>query len=363
MLTMRPRSDFYELLAQVKATVDCRKLIADDGTREEWDRYARQRCIHPNHPDDNPTMRIYADGWICAACGERGDAIDTYLMWHPELRGDKRAAARALLDDPELTLDGEAADVSEHRRQQRQLDPDLATQAHLALIEHPDAFKGMSAMGFEPRTIKHFKMGVARVLARLLPDEYALAAAAPGIEWRVVREKEVPYQWQWRYTFPVFHDGTLVQVVYRKANEADLGSKVTLEKDAGAHLIGRDALRTLPRVGIICSGWGDYLILWQWGFTPFTSTNGDGHWNDEWSEDLSMIPKLYSVVDADAAGRRMRKRLQERLGWIAHVELPYEADSKKDVRDYKLDGHDGRDFLKLMRLAQQKAAFRVLVGE
>ena len=37
-------------------------------------------------------------------------------------------------------------------------------------------------MGFEARTIKHFKMGVARVLVRLLPDEYELAESAPGIE-------------------------------------------------------------------------------------------------------------------------------------------------------------------------------------
>src|SRR5215211_6575586 len=132
MLTMRPRSDFYELLAQVKHTVDCRKLIADDGTREEWDRYVRQRCISPNHPDNDPTMRIYADGWICASCGGKGDAIDTYLMWHPELRGDKSAAARALLTDPELTLDGDAAGDAEHRRQLQQLDPDLAIKAHLA---------------------------------------------------------------------------------------------------------------------------------------------------------------------------------------------------------------------------------------
>ena len=69
MLTMRPKSDFYELLAQVKQTVDCRKLIADYGSREEWDRYVRQRCISPTHPDNDPTMRIYADGWICASCG------------------------------------------------------------------------------------------------------------------------------------------------------------------------------------------------------------------------------------------------------------------------------------------------------
>jgi hypothetical protein len=43
--------------------------------------------------------------------------------------------------------------------------------------------------------------------------------------------------------------------------------------------------------------------------------------------------------------------------------LPYEVGTKKDVRDYKLDGHEGRDFLKLMRIAQLQAAFRILVGE
>ena len=155
----------------------------------------------------------------------KGDAIDTYLMWHPELRGDKSAAARALWADPELTLDGDAAGDAEHRRQLRQLDPDLAIRAHLALIEHPEAFNGMKAMGFEARTIKHFKMGVARVLARLATDEYELAETAPGIEWREIKGKQVAFQWQWRYTFPVFNDGKLVQVIYRKATRLTWGRR------------------------------------------------------------------------------------------------------------------------------------------
>lgn len=345
-----------EVFAEVKAKVDCRKLIADDGSRENFGRYDRQHCINPEHPDDNPTMRIYQDGVMCAACGYRGDAIDVYQLWNPE--AGKMDAARALLANPELTFEGTPEGEAGAVRQLRTLNPDDAVRYHLALASNPLAISGLMRMGFELRTIKQFRLGWARVLVRLpMGEDYSTFADTEVRQDRA--GKDVTYQWQDRYAVPIFEGKTLRQIIYRKSDDAQLGGKTTMEKDAGAWLFGRDELEG-KRIVVICAGWGDKLILWQWGITAVCSTNGDGHWNDEWNEDLGNASRLYSVVDADKAGVRLRERISERLPWCRHVGLGFEEGSKMDVRDYKLAGHDGRDFIKMMRQADISASIRVL---
>lgn len=349
--------DVTELIERVKTEVDVQKLIADDGTREDFGRYVRQRCIHPDHTDQNPTMLIFPDGWNCPACGNKGDAIDTFRMYHPEVGFAE--AVRTLLNSPELTLDGDAH--SGEPRQYRELDQDAPVRNHLALASHPQALAELMGMGFTPNAIKHYKLGYARVLVRLKPEEHDLADIAEDIDWLTVKDKQLPYQWQWRFAVPVFVGKQVKQILYRKTSAYTLGEKVTMEKDAGAQLFGYNEVEGADDV-VICEGWGDKIVAWQWGFVAVTSTNGAGHWNSEWNELLGNARRIYVVADADNAGSKMLARVKRDLPWARQLTLPWPHGTKKDLRDGWLAGWRSDDVKKLMRAAYVRGSWQVVTG-
>lgn len=343
-------NDLDELIQRVKAEVDCQKLFPDDGTAESFGRYERRRCIHPDHPDQVPTLLVYPDGYTCPACSWRGDAIDLWRMQHPDV--GLRDACIALLDNPDWEFSGEV-----QARVIREPDQDLAVRYHLALASRPEAVRDLLAMGFSPQAVRHYKLGLARVLVRLDPEEGGFSEELPELTWLTIGDRQVPYQRQERFAVPVVNDGRLRQVIYRKWHPTDLGAKVTLEKDAGAHLFGRDEL-TEASTAIIVEGWGEKLVVWDWGFTAVTSTNGAGHWSREWNAELANVKRLYVVGDADAAGQKMVRRVQSDLPWARPITLPWAEGSKMDLRDGKLAGWTRQDFVKLLRAADFKSCWR-----
>lgn len=364
MFTLKGSSttaDITALIERVKSEVDCQKLIPDDGSREDFGRYARQSCIHPDHTDDNPTMLVFHDGWNCSGCGNKGDAIDIYRMWHPEV--GVREACDALLNNPDLTLDGEA--VAAEGRNTRVLDPDLPVQYHFALAENPQAVAGLMKMGFTREAIRHYRLGWARVKVRLEPETDI--AGLEDAELVDLRGQLVPFQWQWRYSVPVTTDGKLRQILYRKSEGYAYGSKVTMEKDAGSHLFGQDELATAGSVAIV-EGWGDKIVWWQWGFRPekgwavVTSTNGAGHWNSDWNELLGNARRVFVGADADNAGSKMMARVKADIPWAVPLTLPWPHGSKSDWRDGWLAGWQRPDVDRLIKQAQVAAAWSVVAG-
>lgn len=339
------------VFVRVREEVDLRKVLPTDEDEETFDRYNLRHCISPDHNDRKKSMLVYSDGCHCLSCGFKADAVDAYLLYHPEL--NKYQAAEALLSG-EYTLEG---GVVAERREPRQLDQDLAVRYHLSLAENKEALAGVSTFGFSREAIQYFKLGWARVLVRLDPEE--VTPETEGIEWRERNSKQVPYQWQWRYSVPVYSKGRLVQVIYRKANAADPGPKVTIEKDAGVHLFNSDALRNAD-TAVITGGWGDSIACWHWGIAGVNSTAGDGHFSYEWLPLVGRVKRLYIVGDADSAGQKMMARIRERIPWAVQVELPWEAGSKRDIRDLLLAGWTKEDFLKLLKGAEMKSRWKAL---
>lgn len=341
-----------ELIARVKREVDVRKLVADQLVDErDFGRYVRAQCLSPDHPDSAPSALYFHDGATCTACGWRGDAIDIYRMFNPE--ASIREACEALLDG-EFRLDGEVQ--TREARPAKALDPDQAVRFHLALAGQPQAVAGLERMGFTRPAIQHFRLGWAKVLVRLDPvkDEGKFDPTDRELVWK----GDEPFQWQWRYSVPVFNNGRLVQVLYRRSDDRLGGGKITVESGCGAQLFNIDALYG-AEMAVFSEGWGNVITLWQWGIAGVASTNGAGHFNDAWVEPLSNVRRLYVVGDADNAGSKLVQRFVKRLPWARVITLPYEHGTKKDIRDLQLDGWARADFIKLLRKADFEAAWRV----
>lgn len=326
------------LIARVKSEVDVQKLVRRSESAEDFGRYVRDRCLNPEHADNVPTMLVYHDGVVCPACGYKEDAIGLYRAMRPTL--SFRLALEELLSGQWRRDEG--ADTT--ARATRQLDQALGIRYHFALVQYPEALAAWEAYGCTRRTIQRRKLGAAHVLVRL-DQEYC--GDDPDVEWREINGRPQAYQRQLRLSVPVYRRGQLVQVLYRKLNERQLGSKVTMEKDAGSWLFGEDDLENAEEA-LVCEGWGDKLVAEQWGFTAVTSTNGAGHWNADWNEALRNVKRLYVVGDADYAGGKLVQRVLKEIPWARPVELPYPLGSKADIRQFYLDGHSAAEFRSLL---------------
>ena len=346
---------FDDVLRTVKATIDVHKLLPPDSDEEQFSRYWRRRCINPQHNDTSPSMLVYPDGLLCPACGFKADAIDLYQMFNDGASFFE--AANALLSNAELQFDGDVRFV----HTARQLDDSKIAAAQLRLFDDKKALAALHRYGIIPSAIGRFKLGYTEVLARLLPDEVDQAESADRIEWLEIKGKHIPYQRQNRFCCPIYDEGgKLRQVIYRKADTDDLGSKVQLEYACGPQLFGVEDVATAKRA-LVVEGWADKIMFWQWGFTHengwavVCSTNGAGHWNDEWTEKVSHIPKIWYGGDADDAGKKLEARMKKVLPWAVPLPAPYPLGTKKDWRDYWLEGKRRSDVDRLIKNASLKA--------
>ncbi len=337
----------------VRKTIDLWKIAPPNGERA-FDDYYLSNCPSPDHVDAKKSALFYHNGVNCRACGFRVDTTTFYQMHNPTLSPFQAAAA---LLAGNYTLDQDAVRV----KTVRELDKERADAMHLELAKRPDAIAALEKMGFEKRAIRHFRLGLSDILASVLPAEYDKLDTMQNIEWREYGEERQPFQWQTRFSVPVFEGEKLRQVILRKWRAEDLGSKVQLTAKAGtAWLYNCDALQG-AEYAVVASGWGDTIALWQWGITSVCGISGDGQRiHPEWMERLGGLKRLYLVTDADAAGALMIKRWKAVLPYVRHIVLPYEEGSKKDVRDFYLEGHTAADFGKLMKEADQKAVTRAL---
>lgn len=344
-------SDEDNIFERVKEEVDLWKLLPPKAGDREFDRYYLTTCLSPDHPDEQQSLLVYHDGARCQACGFKGDAVDIYQMYHPEV--GKRAAAVALLSG-DYEMEGEPVKA----RTVRELDPSLATLYHLELARNAEMLARLEAFGFSRPVIQHFRLGLARIKVRLTEEE----AEGREVGYWTLDGQQVPYQEQWRFSVPVV-DGGLRQIIYRKADPTDPGPKTTMEKGAGtAYLFNGDVLKG-AKYAVLTSGWGDAVVLSQWGLPAVSGIAGDGYLPDALLNRLRSISHLYAVTDADKAGEKLAARLQEKVPWVRLVRLPYEVGSKCDVRDFFLDGHTKQEFIALMRQAEIDGRFRALTRQ
>lgn len=321
-----------ELIERVKTEVDLRLVLADRlEEARDFGRYDRARCISPEHKDGAPSALFFADGWSCTACGARGDACDVYQLFNPQL--SLRSAAEALLAG-DWKLEGNASAP----RELRSLDQDLATRYHLALAGRPDQVAALEAYGISKDSIRRFRLGLATVKVWL---------------------DDGSFEEQERWAVPAFRGGHLQQILYRKSHDDQAGPKTQMETGAGSHLYNRDALVTAD-VAVFCEGWADAICFHQVGITAVTSTNGAGHFREEFAEELSNIRRLYVVGDADRAGNKMVERFLKRLPWAREITIPAPEGSKQDIRDLWTAGWRRPEFLKLLRQADIRGSWRVL---
>jgi hypothetical protein len=345
------------IFERVRKEVDLWKVLPPEGHYKEFDGYYLRSCISPDHDDTQLSMLVFHDGVKCQACGLRADTTDVYTMFHPEM--GKFQTACALLDGDYKT-DGDAVAKP---KVVRNLDPDLALKAHLELAGHPDRVEQLEKVfGFTRAAIRHFRLGWARVMVPILPHEYDRVEGAPDIEWREREGQEPsPYQWQWRFSVPVFDGGKdhLRQRIQRKANEADLGAKVQLEHKAGTNWLFNGNVLDDTDMVVMVEGWGNTVALWQAGIPAVGGISGAGQFKAEWAERLGRIKRLYVAGDQDAAGQGMNARIKKHIPWARIVELP-DMHRGGDIRDLWLAGWRRREFLRLLKRADMETSWNVI---
>src|SRR5579884_967957 len=65
-----PMKSVREVLAQIKALIDCRAVAQELNLPHRWGSF-----LCPFHDDHKPSMSVRATGFKCWACGATGDAI------------------------------------------------------------------------------------------------------------------------------------------------------------------------------------------------------------------------------------------------------------------------------------------------
>lgn len=322
-----PRNAGSSLFDTVAEAVDLRKCFPFSDDVREFDRYMLDHCVGPTHSDQARSMLVYANGLCCQACGYKRSTLGAMF----DIRGGNiMELAEELMGGP-FAFDGNAV-----RPEPKPLNEDLAAHYHIRLLRDPAAYAKVRAMGFTDEAITHWRLGLHTV----------------GV---VVNETPVEYENQTRIVFPVFAGGKLRQLLYRKLDDEQRGVKIQMETGAGSWLINVDAIKTSRRV-IYAEGWGEVIALWQLGETAVSSTNGAGHWNDDWAEDLAFTRELFVTGDADAAGQAQIQRIRKKLYWAKPLYVPFEFGTKGDWRDYVLQGGTREGLLRLLRSAPKLSA-------
>lgn len=341
------RSD-RSIFEEVREKVDLHKVLPPPSDSREFDSYYLTHCIHPDHPDKQMSMMVFHDGANCRACGFKGDTTAVYQLLNPDL-SPYEAAQQLLSGDYVREVD------TQRKRELRNLDQDLPLRSHLALAADSEALRLLEAFGFERTSIQRYRIGWHRVLVPLLPSDESLLEGAPNIEIREREGKLRPYQWQWRFSVPVYDSGSLRQMIYRKAHRDDLGAKVQLEWGAGTQWLFNGEVLSSSNTVVLCEGWGDAIILNQLGYAAVTGISGAGQFHPSWKDRLGRVRRLYVLGDPDTAGLRMMNHVREQLPWARPVVLP---EPGKDVRQLYLEGYRRLQFDKLFKRADLAPLWR-----
>ena len=325
----------------VQARVDLHKVYPFTAKARKFDQdYYRDVCIGPDHDDTAASMMVHHDGVYCMACGY---ARKTLAAAYQALKMRRLERIKATgVDEPFVNiayladelLEGDYAleeELEYEEPAQRTIPIQSIQEACIKLWNNPEYLTIVRGFGFTDEAIRHWRLGIKEVPINIAPDG-----------------EEPKYEIQTRINFPVFEDGKAIQEVYRKLHDEQLGGKIQVRARFGAKLINRNALKT-PGPKIIVEGWGDVIALWQLGFDAVSSTNGAGHWNSAWFEDLGLCLNLWSSGDADAAGEGLIKRVRKNCPWVRPIRPPFELGTKGDWRDFVKAGGTREQILKVMR--------------
>jgi len=140
----------FEILRE-QVTLD--RLLSTNGS-------GKVHCVAPEHPDNDPSMHLYADHVHCFACGFHGDVVDVWAA----MRGFNRPSEAALdlarefgVELPEL--DSEARQKAQERRDKEDLYLRQARACHHALEKHDRVREWWEARGFDEELQERFVLG------------------------------------------------------------------------------------------------------------------------------------------------------------------------------------------------------------
>lgn len=245
--------------------------------------------------------------WDCKKCGNRGN-----FNQFRELYGD------AGIDLTELS--GAGAKAVATPRTYRTLDNVLADDMVAKLFGlFPDHLKYLTeGRKLTEETIKHFRVG------------------SNGD----------------KISIPVYKDGKLVNVRYRRNPAEKDGAKYTQERNCKAELFNGDIIENeKPEEVFIVEGEFDAMMLWQQGIKNVVSTTlGAGYFPKDWVERLKDVKKFYICYDTDAEGEKGLAKVSGLLGEekCVAIKLPDIGGKKTDVTDYFNSGKTKADFDKLV---------------
>lgn len=166
--------------ARIKAGIDLRTVIPASPERKVFRTYCADRCVF--HPDSNPSLLIYPDGFRClAGCRPAGDVFD-YLMF-----------AHGVSFTEALTLAQSIPATTYHpavvERPTKKLDQRLGINLHITGLDQTILAYYQQKLGLMTETVVQFQLGFG---------------CLPG--------KTVP-----RFTIPIYDGhGTLVNVKARR---------------------------------------------------------------------------------------------------------------------------------------------------
>jgi len=160
-------------------------------------------------------------------------------------------------------------------------------------------------------------------------------------------------------TIPIYENGVLVNIRYRRDPEKDKadGPKYSGEKGCKSALFNGDKLKEPLKACYITEGEFDAMMLIQKGIANTVSvTLGASYFSDEWAEKFTDIQTVYICFDTDEAGRSGAKKVAEKIGFdkCKIIHLPNKAGrSKTDLSNYFIDdNYTKTDFLELVKNAK-----------
>ena len=286
--------------------MDARALIPTAQVAYRGTNYVLTRCLW--HHDQHPSLRVYADGAYCPACGMRSDILTLarHLKGEPVALRDLPQAA--LVDTP----------VSVERVEPPQ---DLGRRLHAGLTETAVAYY-LYERGLTLDTVVRYQLGWG-------------ALTPGGAEG---------------YTIPVYRQGRLKQVKLRVPGVER--QKYRSVAGAGTWLYLGDDVDWQNQV-ILTEGEFDALVLRQAGYLACSSTGGAQRLDPRWFDEELAGTVVYCCFDGDTAGDRgYDLAWTASRGYTRRIVLP---DGVKDVTALFLAGQ-GDVFPRLLAEAEERFA-------
>lgn len=320
-------------LREIKRRFDLRALIPPGPMAKDGPRYRAQLCLW--HQEDRPSLLVYPDGYLCRACGVRGDIID-WLRYSEGLSW--RDAVKRLEAGTGLTA------YIPRKRARMRLKASQALDYHFALTPHALAF--YRHRGLDTSTVVRFQLGYG---------------PPPG------------YADNW-FAIPVYRGEELVNIKFRRDdscpdcksfNTAEDHTRLTCQ-DCGLIWTAAHPVKYLGIQGaepslfnsrylhrqepvdklLITEGEFDAMAAAQAGWRAVCSTGGAQSFQRTWAPLFRPVQHPFIVYDNDDAGEQGRQRVKLVVPNASDLYLPVGA--KGDLNDF-LRQHDPAELDRLVR--------------